>query len=156
LSNQKDGDFCRTEDPLTKPFERIAGSFRFWDPDLFRDDGGRLYLYWVSSNHEPIYGSSSLLVCPLSNQKDGDFCRTEDPLTKPFERIAGSFRFWDPHDLFRDDGGRLYLYWVPEISSNHEPIYGVELDPDTMQPVCEKQGLIFPDSVGVRTCCACA
>jgi beta-xylosidase len=91
-------------------------------------------------------------LCVLSNQKDGDFCRTEDPLTKPFERIAGSFRFWDP-DLFRDDGGRLYLYWV---SSNHEPIYGVELDPDTMQPVCEKQGLIFPDSVGVRTCCACA
>lgn len=88
----------------------------------------------------------------MSNQKDGDFCRTEDPLTKPFERIAGSFRFWDP-DLFRDDDGKLYLYWG---SSNHEPIYGVELDPDTMQLVSEKQGLIFPDSVGGRTCCACA
>ena len=91
-------------------------------------------------------------LCASSNQKDGDFCRTEDPLTKPFERIAGSFRFWDL-DLFQDDDGKLYLYWG---SSNHEPIYGVELDPETMQLVSEKQGLIFPDSVGGRTGCACA
>ncbi len=27
-----------------------------WDPDLFRDDDGRWYLYWGSSNAYPIYG----------------------------------------------------------------------------------------------------
>ena len=91
-------------------------------------------------------------LCASSNQKDGDFCRTEDPLTKPFERIAGSFRFWDL-DLFQDDDRKLYLYWG---SSNHELTYWVELDPETMRLVSEKQGLIFPDSVGGRTGCACA
>ena len=91
-------------------------------------------------------------LCASSVRKDGVFCRTEDPLTKPFERIAGSFKFWNP-DLFQDDDGKLYLYWG---SSNREPSSGVALDPDTMQLVSEKQGLIFPDSVGGRTGCACA
>lgn len=27
-----------------------------WDPDFFVDDNGKLYLYWGSSNKEPIYG----------------------------------------------------------------------------------------------------
>lgn len=37
-------DFYRTKDILNGPFERIPGTFDFWDPNLFLDDDGKLYL----------------------------------------------------------------------------------------------------------------
>lgn len=55
-SHENECSFYRTKDPLTEPFEEIKGSFRFWDPNLLCDDDGRLYLYWGSSNSEPICG----------------------------------------------------------------------------------------------------
>ncbi len=48
------------------------------------------------------------------------------PLIDSFE-IGG----WDP-SFFTDDDGRLYMY---NGSSNHYPIYGVELNRKTMQPI---------------------
>lgn len=76
--------------------------------------------------------------CASVSEENGSFFRTRDPLTEPFEEIKGSFPFWDPN-LFCDDDGRFYFYWG---SSNSEPIYGLELDPNTMQPIGEKVGLI--------------
>ncbi|GAA0790774.1 family 43 glycosylhydrolase [Faecalicatena orotica] len=73
-----------------------------------------------------------------SADKNCSFYRTEDPRTESFEEIPGTFPFWDPN-LFVDDDGRIYLYWG---SSNTEPIYGVELNPETMAPIGEKQGLV--------------
>ena len=64
-----------------------------------------------------------------------DFYRTKDPRTETFEKIDGTFTFWDPN-LFVDEDGRVYFYWG---CSNQEPIYGVELDPKTMAPMTEKQ-----------------
>lgn len=61
------------------------------------------------------------------------FFRTKDPINKPFEEIKGTFPFWDPN-LFQDDDGKLYLYWG---CSNMTPIYGVELDLETMVPKTE-------------------
>ena len=49
-------NFYRTKDPVNEPFEEIPGTFPFWDPDLFLDDDGRLYLYWGCSNITPIWG----------------------------------------------------------------------------------------------------
>lgn len=37
-------------------FQKVEGEFDFWDPKIFCDDDGRLYLYWGCSNLEPIYG----------------------------------------------------------------------------------------------------
>ncbi|KGB49672.1 1,4-beta-xylanase [Leuconostoc mesenteroides P45] len=48
--------FYRTKDPYKEPFEIIEGTFPFWDPNLFEDDNGKLYLYWGCSNITPIYG----------------------------------------------------------------------------------------------------
>lgn len=62
-----------------------------------------------------------------------DFYRTKDPLHEPFEKIEGTFDFWDPN-LFQDDDGKIYFYWG---CSNTEPIYGVELNQDTMRPLTE-------------------
>lgn len=46
----------RTADPLTEEFTQVSAPFDFWDPDLFQDDDGRVYLYWGCGNTDPIYG----------------------------------------------------------------------------------------------------
>ena len=74
--------------------------------------------------------------------KKGEICnfyRTKDIVNGPYEEIKGSFDFWDPN-LFIDDDGRMYFYWG---CSNNTPIWGVELDKDTMLPISEKKELIF-------------
>ena len=75
-----------------------------------------------------------------------DFYRTKDVLNGPYERIPGTFDFWDP-DLFLDDNGRLYFYWG---CNSITPIWGVELDPETMHQKGEKVELIegHPDRLG--------
>ncbi|MFQ9709424.1 MAG: family 43 glycosylhydrolase [Bifidobacterium dentium] len=70
------------------------------------------------------------------------FYRCQDPLTEPFERVEGSFAFWDPN-MFLDDDGRLYLYWG---CSNVTPIWGVELNPETMERKGEPVTLVSGDS----------
>jgi len=48
--------FFRTKDPLSGSWEEIAGTFAFWDPNLFQDDDGRVYLYDGCHNKTPIWG----------------------------------------------------------------------------------------------------
>lgn len=67
-----------------------------------------------------------------------DFYRSKDPESGVFERIPGTFDFWDPN-LFLDDDGRMYFYWG---CSNMTPIWGVELDPATMGRIGEPVTLI--------------
>lgn len=57
-ASKRDGacSFFRTQDPLQEPFEEIEGTFPFWDPNLFVDEDGRIYLYWGCANMNPIYG----------------------------------------------------------------------------------------------------
>ena len=75
-----------------------------------------------------------------------DFYRTKDILNGPFERIPGTFDFWDPN-LFLDDDGKLYFYWG---CNNVTPIWGEELDPETMVPKTERKELIYgqPEKIG--------
>lgn len=80
-----------------------------------------------------------IYLCASRANETCDFYRTKDILNGPYERMEGSFPFWDPH-LFYDDDGRIYLYWG---SSNAHPIYGMELSKETMKPVGERKGLIF-------------
>ncbi len=69
--------------------------------------------------------------CASNRDKSCDRYRTKDILNGPYEKIEGTFPYWDPN-LFVDDDGRIYFYWG---CSNVTPIYGVELDRDTMLPV---------------------
>ena len=84
--------------------------------------------------------------CASNREHPCDRWRTKDILNGPYERIDGSFPFWDPN-LFRDDDGRVYFYWG---CSNMTPIYGIELDMETMLPKGEKVALIdgYPFDVG--------
>lgn len=45
----------RTKDPLSDNFEKVSSPFAFWDPNLFFDDNGRVYLYWGCGNIEPLW-----------------------------------------------------------------------------------------------------
>ena len=76
--------------------------------------------------------------CASRREENCDRYRTKDILNGPYEKIEGSFPFWDPN-LFIDDDGRVYFYWG---CSNITPIWGVELDPQTMQPIGEKRALV--------------
>lgn len=67
--------------------------------------------------------------------------RTKDPLSGEFELVSEPFSFWDP-DIFADEDGRVYLFWG---SSDRSPLYGVELDPDTMLPIGEKTAVLDQD-----------
>lgn len=49
-------DRYRTKDILHGPYEKIPGTFSYWDPNLFFDDDGRVYFYWGCTNTNPIWG----------------------------------------------------------------------------------------------------
>ena len=76
--------------------------------------------------------------CASAREHDCDRWRTKDILNGPYEKLEGSFPFWDPN-LFLDDDGRVYFYWG---CSNETPIWGVELDPETMLPKGEKVAVV--------------
>lgn len=82
-----------------------------------------------------------LYFCASKRGENCAFYRTKDPLHEPFEKIEGTFDFWDP-DLFEDDDGRLYFFWG---CSNNAPIFGVELDRETMRPLASPQPVLFAD-----------
>lgn len=74
FSASKRGEIChfyRTKDIINGPYEEIPGSFDFWDPNLFRDDDGRLYFYWGCTNTDPIWGVEldSVSMKPLCERK---------------------------------------------------------------------------------------
>ena len=83
-----------------------------------------------------------LTFCASRRNTNCPILRTRDPLTEPFEKVSDPFPFWDPN-LFQDDDGKVYLYWG---CTNTDPIYGVEMDPETMMPIGERQPLIFEDA----------
>lgn len=80
--------------------------------------------------------------CASRNESNCSFYRTKDILAGPYEEIPGTFPFWDPN-LFMDDDGRIYFYWG---CASDTPIWGVELDPETMRPLTDKQELIWGDA----------
>jgi hypothetical protein len=90
-----------------------------------------------------------LYVCASSRIKCA-FYRTKDPLNHQFEEIVTDMIFWDPN-LFQDEDGRVYLYWG---CSDRDPIWGVELDKNTMRPIGKKVTLIEgnPASHGWERC----
>ena len=90
----------------------------FTAPDI-REIDGWLYTGGSSRDVESIY-------------------RTKDPLSGEWELVSQPFAFWDPN-FFQDDDGRVYFYWG---CSNEDPIWGVEMDKETMQPIGARKVLI--------------
>ncbi|WP_339810588.1 family 43 glycosylhydrolase [uncultured Imperialibacter sp.] len=61
---------------------------------------------------------------------------TEDDWTEAVDKFEGAA--WDPSFL-EDDDGRIYLYYG---SSNFYPMYGIEIDRKTLQPIGERVDMI--------------
>lgn len=80
-----------------------------------------------------------LYFCASRRDRNCPILRTKDPLSEKFEQVSAPFPFWDP-DLFQDDDGRVYLYWG---CTNTQPIWGIEMNPETMEPVGDKVPLIY-------------
>ena len=80
-----------------------------------------------------------LYFCASRRNENCPILRTHDPLSDEFEIVSAPFAFWDP-DIFLDDDGRVFFYWG---CTNTDPIYGVEMDPASMQPIGETVPLIW-------------
>lgn len=80
-----------------------------------------------------------LYFCASRRNENCPILRTRDPLSDQFEQVSTPFAFWDPH-IFCDDDGRVYFYWG---CTNTDPIYGVEMDPETMLPIRKTVPLIW-------------
>lgn len=80
-----------------------------------------------------------LYFCASRRHADCPILRTLDPLSDEFEQVSAPFAFWDPH-IFQDNDGRVYFYWG---CTNTDPIYGVEMDPETMLPMGGTVSLIW-------------
>jgi hypothetical protein len=120
-------------------FPSMTGGF-FWSEDLYCWNFTKLkdmpiydYAPDVRQVGEYLYFSAS------KNNESCTFYRTKDPISSRFEEVSSPFPFWDPH-LFQDEDGRVYFYWG---CTNTNPIYGVELDRDTMLPLGTPVGLIY-------------
>ncbi len=114
---------------------------------LYSDDLAN-WNYWESKSL-PIYDyapdvrvAGEYLYFCASNKEKGTFYRTKDPFSDSYEMIESAFPFWDPN-LFVDEDGRFYFYWG---SSTKEPLYGIELEPKTLQPIGEKTELCQIDT----------
>ncbi|WP_423148517.1 family 43 glycosylhydrolase [Rubrolithibacter danxiaensis] len=86
---------------------------------------------WVQGDTLLVYGSTQEKNFPIwmsTNPKANEWKEAIDPF-----QIGA----WDP-DFFVDDGGRLYLYWG---SSNFYPLYGIEINRKTFQPIGERKEL---------------
>ena len=72
--------------------------------------------------------------------------RTRDVEKGPYECVPGTYEGVDPN-RFVDEDGRVYFYWG---CSDRTPIWGMELNPETMLPVSEPVPLIegHPDVIG--------
>ncbi|RZL06159.1 MAG: hypothetical protein EOO62_19450, partial [Hymenobacter sp.] len=57
-TNKPDFALWMSTDPLHNKWQKALDPFPLaaWDPDIFLDDDGKLYLYWGSSNEYPLYG----------------------------------------------------------------------------------------------------
>lgn len=151
FNKQNDGSVVASREAADPSLIRFQGKYLLF-PSM---TAGFLYsedlAHWEfqPTEHLPIYDYAPdvravgeyLYFC-ASSHEEGVFYRTRDPFGDEYERIEGAFPFWDP-DLFVDEDGKFYFYWG---SSTTEPLYGIELDPATMQPVGEKVALCAIDT----------
>lgn len=82
----------------------------------------------------------TLLIVGSTYTKNFPLWMSTHPRTDSWKEAVDSFQAgaWDPA-FFADDDGRLYLY---HGSSNDKPLYGVEIDRKTLQPIGERKNLI--------------
>ena len=130
----------RTKDPLSEPFEEVARPFPFWDPDLFCNEDGRVYLYWGCSNREPIYGLEldPVRMTPIGEkvallrgepaahgfERVGENCDPQN-IRGLYQRLLGSNPFIEGAFMSKHNGRYYLQYAVPgtEYNSYADGVY---------------------------------
>lgn len=71
-TRNKPSTLWRTDDPFAEHYEKVSEPFAFWDPDVFQDDDGRVYLYWGCDAGRPIYGIEldAKTLVPIGDKKE--------------------------------------------------------------------------------------
>lgn len=97
--------FYRTADPFAGHWEIIQGTLAFWDPNLFQDTDGRVYLYEGCSSERPIHGVEldRLTFAPVGVPKP---LISADTHSHGWERPGED---WDLRKLQRSDAMREVL-----------------------------------------------
>src|SRR4030095_6745252 len=83
----------------------------------------------------------TMVVCGPTYTRTFTIWMSTDPKANQWKPLVDSFEIggWDP-DFFTDDDGRFYMY---NGSSNRYPIYGIELNRKTMQPIGTRREMYF-------------
>ena len=93
-----------------------------WDPGLFKDDDGRIYLYWDSSNEFPIYGIE------LDTKHSLDYIGKAKPLIAPDPKHHGWERFGQDNSGTLPDGTAIDPYiegaWMNKVNGRYYLQYG--------------------------------
>ncbi len=89
-----------------------------------------------------------VIVMGSTYESDFTIWESSDPESNEWKPLVEKFEIggWDP-DFFTDDDGRLYMY---NGSSNRYPLYGIELDRNTLNPLKTRKEmyLLEPDKYG--------
>jgi xylan 1,4-beta-xylosidase len=90
----------------------------------------------------------TVIVMGSTYERDFTIWMSTNPTANEWKPLVEKFDIggWDP-DFFTDDDGRLYMY---NGSSNRYPLYGVELDRKTLNPIGTRKEmyLLEPDKYG--------
>ena len=116
----------------------------WWSPDMLTwNFVPRLFL----KPHHKVYDElcapavfilgDTLLVYGSTQEKNFPIWMSTNPKTDSWKELVDPFQLgaWDPA-FFLDDDNRLYLYWG---SSNFYPLYGIEINRKTFQPMGERK-----------------
>ena len=119
-------------------FPSMTGGF-FWSEDLYEWKFVERPEICAFDYAPDVRQVDDYLYLSASKKVDSMIYRTKDPIAEPFEEVKAPFPFWDPN-LFQDDDGKVYFYWG---CTSDQPIYGVEMEKETMSPIGEPVGLIY-------------
>jgi xylan 1,4-beta-xylosidase len=115
-----------TTDPIHKKWSILRDSFEIptWDPSFFKDDNGKTYAYWGSSNFYPLYGQEldpSKKYLPKGERKE---------LSRLYPKEHGWERFGQDHTdttiapytegawMTKHNGKYYYQYAAPGTEFN--------------------------------------
>ena len=110
--------FYRTKDILHGPYEEIPESLVYTDPDLFKDEDGRLYFYWGCSDEIPIRGVE---LDPVSMQPIGE--PVDLIFSAPFQR--GYERLGEDNTIFpvsEEELAKRYAHFLEERGLKAEAV----------------------------------
>jgi len=122
---------------LNEAFTPLASPFSFWDPALFQDEDGKVFLYWGRGNQELIWGIelNANTLMPIGEkialfgeqdqlhgwERSGENNRLKEPETeieKKMREYLGTKPFFEGAFMNKHNGKYYLQYSAPETEYN--------------------------------------